>query len=40
MISKHDARRLLKDVNLYFIVDDEISEETFIVILKNYIDVI
>lgn len=40
MITEHNAKRLLKDINQYFIVDDEISENDFLIILKNYIRVI
>jgi len=32
-------KRLLKDINQHFIVDDEINEEDFLIILKNYIEV-
>jgi len=39
MITKYNAKRLLKDINQHFIVDDEINEEDFLIILKNYIEV-
>ena len=39
MITKYQAKRLLKDINQYFIVDDEINEDDFLIILKNYMEV-
>lgn len=34
------ALRLMKDINMKFVVDDEFQEEEFLTILKNYIDVV
>ena len=39
MITKNNAKRLLKDINQYFIVDEEIKEKDFLIVLKNYIEV-
>lgn len=38
-MNKKQALRLMKDINMKFIVDDEFQEEEFITILKNYIGV-
>ena len=38
-MNKNNALRLMKDINLKFIVDDEFTEEEFMAILNNYIEV-
>jgi hypothetical protein len=38
-MDKKQALRLMKDVNMKFIVDDEFQEEEFLIILRNYVGV-
>ena len=38
-ITKHNALRLMKDINMKFDRDDEFEEKEFLVILNNYIEV-
>ena len=38
-MEKKQALRLMKDINMKFIVDDEFQEEEFLTILKNYVGV-
>ena len=38
-MDKHIALRLMKDINMRFIVDDEFNEEEFLILLKNYINI-
>ena len=38
-MKKYIALRLMKDINMKFVVDDEFTEEEFLTILKNYTEV-
>lgn len=39
IMNKKTALRLLKDINMFFVVDDEIKEDIFLNILNNYINI-